>query len=72
MDPDRNRISLTLKKTLVESDLPIIGSFEDAAVGALAHAVVTKLLPKSILITYYGGVKAFVPLREATCVSTLR
>lgn len=46
--------------------MPIIASFEDAVVGALAHAVVTKLLPKSILVTFYGGVKGFVPLREAT------
>jgi rRNA biogenesis protein RRP5 len=74
VDTEQNRISLTLKKSLVESELPIVAQFSDASVGLVTHGVVAKLLPKSVLVKYYGGVSSFVPLREATYVSlsTLR
>ena len=32
VDPDRKRVALTAKKTLVESDLPVIARLEDAQV----------------------------------------
>ena len=69
VDTEQNRISLTLKKSLVESELPIVAQFSDASVGLVTHGIVAKLLPKSVLVNYYGGIRASVPLREAAYVS---
>jgi rRNA biogenesis protein RRP5 len=66
VDPEKNRISLTAKKALIESTLPIISSIEDARPGALAHAVVYKILDKALMVEFYNGVRGIVSLKEAT------
>ncbi|KDQ17789.1 hypothetical protein BOTBODRAFT_29943 [Botryobasidium botryosum FD-172 SS1] len=66
VDPERKRLRFTLKKTLVESELPAITQFSDATVGMVTHGVVSKIFPKSLLVEYYSGVRASVPLREAS------
>ncbi|RPD57053.1 U3 snoRNP-associated protein Rrp5 [Lentinus tigrinus ALCF2SS1-6] len=66
VDPDRKRIVLTAKKTLVESNLPIISQFSDAQVGLVTHAVVFKVSEKSLQVEFYNNLKAFVPAREAS------
>ena len=65
MDPERKRITLTAKRTLVESELPIISSFEDAKVGMTAHAVVFRVAERRLLIEFFNNVKGSVPAREA-------
>ena len=67
MDPDRKRIELTAKKTLVDSELPIISNVADVEVGAIGHAFVTKVLDKCVIIEFFNHVKAIVPAREARC-----
>ena len=64
MDPDRKRIALTAKKTLVESTLPIISQFSDANVGIVTHAVVFKTSEKSLQVEFYNNLKAVIPARE--------
>ena len=64
VDPERKRISLTAKKTLLDSTLSIISKVEDAVPGAVAHAVVFKLNENNLLIEFYNNVKAIVPSRE--------
>jgi rRNA biogenesis protein RRP5 len=71
VDPDRKRISLTAKKTLIESSLTIISKFEDARVGLVTHAVVFKITDKGLHVEFYNGLKGFVPAREARCVCWL-
>ncbi|KAL0951450.1 hypothetical protein HGRIS_008139 [Hohenbuehelia grisea] len=66
VDPERNRISLTAKKTLVESTLPILTKFEDVKVGMVCHAVVFKVFEKHLMIEFYNNLKAAVPLREVS------
>jgi rRNA biogenesis protein RRP5 len=66
VDPDKNRICLTAKKTLLESQLPIIASIADAEIGALAHAVVYKVSERVLSVEFFNNVKGIVPLREAT------
>ena len=68
VDPERKRVSLTAKKTLVESSLPIIAQFSDAQVGVLTHAVVFKVSDKSLQVEFYNNLKAIIPAREARCV----
>ncbi|EIW86889.1 hypothetical protein CONPUDRAFT_115715 [Coniophora puteana RWD-64-598 SS2] len=66
VDPERKRVVLTAKKTLVDSELPIISSFEDAKVGMVVHAVVFKVFEKGLQLEFFNNVKAFVPVREAS------
>ena len=65
VDPDRKRIVLSAKKTLIESTLPIISKFEDAKVGLVTHAVVFKVSDKSLQVEFFNNLKAVVPIREA-------
>ncbi|PKI86015.1 rRNA biogenesis protein rrp5 [Malassezia vespertilionis] len=63
-DPARNRIVLTLKRSLVESDLPLVTSIEGARPGLVTNAVVLKSLQKSFLVELGGTVRAVVPFAE--------
>ncbi|KAJ7492804.1 hypothetical protein FB451DRAFT_1022365 [Mycena latifolia] len=73
VDPDRKRISLTAKKTLVESTLPVIATLEDAKVGIVIHAVVFKVFDKHLMVEFFNNLKALVPAKEIseTSVSKL-
>ncbi|RDX51109.1 U3 snoRNP-associated protein Rrp5 [Lentinus brumalis] len=66
VNPERKRIALTAKKTLVESNLPIVSTLSDAQVGVVTHAVVFKVSEKSLQVEFYNNLKAFVPAREAS------
>lgn len=72
VDPERKRIVLTAKKTLVESTLPIVSQLSDAQVGLVTHAVVFKISDKSLQVEFYNNLKAFVPAREARLVVSCR
>ncbi|KAF8973590.1 hypothetical protein BDZ97DRAFT_1751613 [Flammula alnicola] len=65
VDPERKRISLTAKKTLVESPLPIIAKPEDVMPGIVTHAVVFKVYEKHLLVEFYNNMKAIVPSKES-------
>jgi rRNA biogenesis protein RRP5 len=56
---------LTAKKTLVESDVPIISRFEHAQVGMVTHAVIFKITEKRLLVEFFNNVKGSIPLKEA-------
>ncbi|KAJ3870308.1 hypothetical protein EV359DRAFT_28064 [Lentinula novae-zelandiae] len=66
VDPERNRVSLTAKKSLIESDLPRITAFEHAKIGVVALGVIFKVLPKALMIEFYNNVKAVVPIKEVS------
>ncbi|BEI83321.1 hypothetical protein CcaverHIS002_0311890 [Cutaneotrichosporon cavernicola] len=65
LEPARNRVVLTLKKSLVDSDLPAPKTFEDVTAGEITPAVVSKLLDKGCIVDLFGGLRAFVPQSEA-------
>lgn len=64
MQVEQNRVLLTCKKSLLESTLPIISSFEGVAPGVISHGVVAKVLEKQVIVSFYNGLKAFIPHRE--------
>ena len=77
------RIQLTLKKSLVQSQLAVIASFEDAerqlaaarADGRLllAHGFVTAIRESGLLVTFFGGTYGLLPasnIVEANLVGT--
>lgn len=66
VDLERKRIALTAKKTLVESDLPVISKYEDAKPGLITNGVVFKVFEKHILVEFYNNLKAYIPLKEAS------
>ena len=65
-DPTRNRIALTLKRSLVGSELPFVSSLEDAVVGVVTHGTVVTHRQASLLVELGGGVRAVVPYSEAS------
>ena len=65
-DPMRNRIVLTLKRSLITSDLPLLARLEDVRVGVVTNAVVLKQLPASMLVELGGTLRAVVPFAEAS------
>ncbi|CEL57234.1 rRNA biogenesis protein RRP5 OS=Saccharomyces cerevisiae (strain ATCC 204508 / S288c) GN=RRP5 PE=1 SV=1 [Rhizoctonia solani AG-1 IB] len=66
VNPERSRVLLTLKKSLLDSTLPILGTFEDAKVGIVTPGVIQRIEERFVILEYYGGVKALVPLNELT------
>jgi rRNA biogenesis protein RRP5 len=56
---------LTAKKTLVESDLPLVSCIEDAKVGIVTHAVIFKVMEKRLFVEFFNNVKGSIPLKEA-------
>ncbi|QRV97230.1 rRNA biogenesis protein RRP5 [Ceratobasidium sp. AG-Ba] len=66
VDAERNRVRLTLKKSLLNSPLPILANFEDAKVGMVTPGVVQRIEDRFVILEYYANVKALVPLGELT------
>lgn len=64
VDPDRKRICLTLKKSLLESQLPIVADISDCKPGMIVHATVFKALDNGLLVEFYNNLKGFIPQRE--------
>lgn len=70
VDPERNRIVLSLKKTLVQSELAVVGTLQDARVGVVTHGTVGRIIegnagPIGILLDLYGHIRVYVPIPEA-------
>lgn len=64
VDAERKRIELTAKKTLVESELPIVTGFDGLETGTITHAFVSRVLDKSLIVEFYNHIRAIVPARE--------
>ncbi|XP_010489787.1 PREDICTED: rRNA biogenesis protein RRP5-like [Camelina sativa] len=58
------RITVTYKKTLVKSKLPILGSYTDATEGLVTHGWITKIEKHGCFVRFYNGVQGFVPRFE--------
>lgn len=64
VDVYRKRISLTAKKTLLDSNLPILSKIDDAKPGFVTHAVIFKVYDNHLLVEFYNNLKAIVPAKE--------
>ncbi|KAL0094591.1 hypothetical protein J3Q64DRAFT_1844994 [Phycomyces blakesleeanus] len=65
-DGDRRRIILTLKNSLIKSDLPIITSKDDIKVGTTTHGVIVSVKRAGCIIGFYNNITAFAPASEMT------
>ncbi|KAF9664808.1 hypothetical protein SADUNF_Sadunf16G0056600 [Salix dunnii] len=55
------RITVTHKKTLVKSKLPILSSYSDATDGLITHGWITKIEKPGCFVHFYNGVQGFAP-----------
>ncbi|OLN85680.1 rRNA biogenesis protein rrp5 [Colletotrichum chlorophyti] len=62
--PRKHQIRLTLKKTLVNSDAPIIKSYDEIEVGVQTPGTITELSSSGALLDFFGGVRGFLPVSE--------
>jgi len=65
LEPARSRVVLTLKKSLVDSELEVPEHFGQVQTGMITPAVVSKILDKGCIVDLFGGLRAFVPQSEA-------
>lgn len=63
-DPVQKKLWMTIKKTLVNSDAPIITSYEDAVPGMQTPGTLVAVLPSGAVVKFYSDVTAFLPVSE--------
>lgn len=63
-DPSQRRLIITLRKTLVNSTLAKITSYEEAKPGLLSSGVITSVTDFGCFVAFYNGVKGFAHISE--------
>ncbi|TRY56198.1 hypothetical protein DNTS_002546 [Danionella cerebrum] len=66
VEPELKKLTLTRKKTLLESTLPIFKSYADARVGRISHGCIVCVKEFGCIVCFYGDVKGLVPKHEMT------
>lgn len=63
-NPAGKKLILTLKKSLVQSKLPVLSSYEDAKPGLITHGFVVCAREFGCIVKFYNDVKGLVPKNE--------
>ncbi|XP_017888354.1 protein RRP5 homolog [Ceratina calcarata] len=58
------KVYLTLKKSMINSNLPILSDVREAKIGSRYHGTVIQTHKSGLLIKFYGNAKGWVPRRE--------
>lgn len=66
VEPERNRVVLTAKRTLMDTAQPILTSYEDVKIGTVTHGVIFAVSEKGLKVEFFNNVKATIPAREAS------
>ncbi|KAG6336141.1 hypothetical protein ID866_2951 [Astraeus odoratus] len=66
IEPERRRVVLTAKKTLLDASLSIVTSYEDAKIGLITHGVVFGVSDRVLKVEFFNNVKGVIPAREAS------
>jgi len=61
VDPSRNRVVLTMKKSLRSSTLPRICTYADAVPGSIAEGFVQAIRDFGLIVSFYNGVHGIAP-----------
>uniref|UniRef100_A0A8C4Z1T6 Programmed cell death 11 n=1 Tax=Gadus morhua TaxID=8049 RepID=A0A8C4Z1T6_GADMO len=64
VEVDKRRVTLTRKKALLTSTLPVVSSYAAARPGLVAHGFVVSIQSFGCIVRFYNEVKGLVPLRE--------
>ncbi|XP_068113609.1 protein RRP5 homolog isoform X2 [Hyperolius riggenbachi] len=62
--PSARKLILTRKKTMINSKLPIIGSFHDAEPGMITHGFIWVVKDYGCIVKFYNDVHGLAPVRE--------
>lgn len=57
------KIIFTLKKSLVESELPILSTFENAKIKGIHDGTVMKIDSKGVVVRFFDNIKGWIPKR---------
>lgn len=63
-DPGKRQIRLTLKKTLVNSELQPFLTYGDISMGMQSPGTIVNILPAGAVVQFYGTVRGFLPVAE--------
>ena len=63
-NPSKKQLRLTLKKSLVNSDLPIIQSFSDVSRGLKCVGTIINVTPTGAFVQFYGELRGFLPVED--------
>ncbi|GAB0192080.1 protein RRP5 [Grus japonensis] len=63
-NPEGRKLILTLKKSLVQSKLPVLSHYEDAKPGLITHGFVVCAREFGCIVKFYNDVKGLVPNNE--------
>ncbi|CAM9431765.1 unnamed protein product [Chrysoparadoxa australica] len=61
--PEQRKVQLTLKKSLVKDESPILSAFDEAKRGQAATGFVTKIGSYGIVVTFYSNVHGLIPAK---------
>ncbi|XP_013409500.1 protein RRP5 homolog isoform X4 [Lingula anatina] len=64
VDPAKQRLILTHKRSLVNSKLPIITQYSQLETGITVDGFIVKIMDAGVLVALYNNVKGFVPKKE--------
>lgn len=64
VEADRKRLSLTRKKTLLESTLPLFLTYSDARKGRISHGYIVSIKTFGCIVRFYNDVRGLVPIGE--------
>ncbi|NWJ03942.1 RRP5 protein, partial [Crypturellus undulatus] len=62
--PEEKKLFLTLKKTLIQSKLPVLSNYEEATPGLITHGFVVCAREFGCIVKFYNDVKGLVPKNE--------
>ncbi|KAI8379895.1 hypothetical protein EDC96DRAFT_473229 [Choanephora cucurbitarum] len=65
-DTSKQKVFLTLKKSLINSEFPIFKNINEIKVGDVSHGVIAAVKQNGAVISYYNNLSAFVPAKEMT------
>lgn len=60
----QRRMRLTMKKTLVNSEAPVIKSFDEVSIGMQVPGTIIKIQQSGAHIQFYGSLQGFLPTSE--------
>ncbi|KAI8090037.1 uncharacterized protein BX664DRAFT_281445 [Halteromyces radiatus] len=66
VNQEQGKVSLTLKKSLINSELPLIKSLQEVEPKMASHGVIISVKPNGCVIGFYNSVTAFCPSSEMT------
>ncbi|KAH9811355.1 hypothetical protein DFH28DRAFT_1085148 [Melampsora americana] len=65
VNPNKHRIVLTLRKSLLDPSFSPITSYATAETGMVTNAVITRVKAKHLEIEFFGQTRGVIPIREA-------